>query len=62
MVLFFIVENKNQVQVPIVAPKRPKAFKTVEGELSTIEGDVKVKVEPGGRVRVIKKRGKGKNG
>ncbi|KAK0174075.1 hypothetical protein PV328_007191 [Microctonus aethiopoides] len=55
--VYYSIKNKNQVQVPIVAPKRPKAFKTVEGELSTIEGDVKVKVEPGGRVRVIKKRG-----
>ncbi|XP_011313724.1 ribosomal L1 domain-containing protein CG13096 [Fopius arisanus] len=52
--VYFSIKNKNNVPVTRIRGKRPKAFKTVEGELSTTLSDVKVQVQPGGRV-ILKK-------
>lgn len=45
--------SKNAVRVPVVKPKRPRAYETVEGELTTIGGrPATVTVTPEGRVTV----------
>ncbi|XP_034938974.1 ribosomal L1 domain-containing protein CG13096-like [Chelonus insularis] len=51
--VYYSIKHKNEVPVPIVKPKRPKAFTVVEGELTTLESDVKVSVTPSGRVTVV---------
>ncbi|XP_063972790.1 ribosomal L1 domain-containing protein CG13096 [Diachasmimorpha longicaudata] len=48
--VYYSTKNKNKVPVPNIAAKRPKAFKTVEGELSTTLKNVVVQVHPGGKV------------
>ncbi|XP_057330230.1 ribosomal L1 domain-containing protein 1-like [Microplitis mediator] len=54
--IYYTMKDKNEVQVPVVQPLRPKAYKTVTGELSTIEDDdVEVAVTPRGNVKFIKK-------
>lgn len=53
--IYMTMKNKNSVQVPNVQPKRPKAYKTYEGELTTLPGNATVTVSPDGTVTV--KRG-----
>lgn len=55
-----ISESKNTVkpETTVVQPKRPKAYRDVEGELSTFITDTRVIVKPEGDVTVIKKRKK----
>lgn len=55
LILFFLPfsESKNDVEVPVVLPKRPKAAQDVEGELSTLGKNSTVKVTPEGNVYVL---------
>lgn len=51
-----ISENKNTVKVPVVQPRRPKAYRDVEGDLSTFVSDAKVIVKPEGDIILERKR------
>lgn len=51
---FFFSETKNSVKIPVVQLKRPKAYRTVTGELSTISGNATVTVTPEGDVTIKK--------
>lgn len=42
------------MEVPVVPPKRPRAYRDVEGELSTFTSDTKVTVKPEGDVIVVR--------
>lgn len=42
-------------------PKRPKAYRDVEGELSTFTDDARVRVKPDGEVILIKRKKKSTN-
>lgn len=57
---FWISENKNIVDPCTIAvqPKRPKAYRDVEGELSTFVRDTTVTVKPDGTVTLIKHKTK----
>ncbi|XP_020294823.1 ribosomal L1 domain-containing protein CG13096-like [Pseudomyrmex gracilis] len=57
---YITLKSKNTVkpQTTVVQPKRPKAYRDVEGELSTFITDTKVIVKPEGDVIVVKKRKK----
>lgn len=52
------LENKCSVKVPIVQPKRPKAYRNVSGELSTAPGIISVTVTPEGDIITVKKKRK----
>lgn len=52
------LENKCLVRVPIVQPKRPKAYRNVSGELSTAPGIVSVTVTPEGDIITVKEERK----
>ncbi|KAK2588924.1 hypothetical protein KPH14_001780 [Odynerus spinipes] len=52
LVLYMTLKNKNTVDTPCVKPKRPKAYRNVEGELTTLSGDATVTVTPEGDVIV----------
>jgi len=54
--IFVNLKSKNEIQTPVVAPKRPRAYETVEGELTTIPGKTTVKVTPEGRITVKRER------
>lgn len=58
----WISENKNIVDPHTIAvqPKRPKAYRDVEGELSTFVRDTTVTVKPDGTVTLIKHKKKKK--
>ncbi|XP_076379258.1 ribosomal L1 domain-containing protein 1 [Megalopta genalis] len=53
--IYTSLRNKNSVDVPMIQPKRPKAYHNVTGELSTIVDAINVTVTPEGEV-VLKKR------
>lgn len=48
--IYVTLKNKNLVQTPVVQPRRPKAYRTLEGELTTLEKDSNVLVSPEGTV------------
>ncbi|KAJ8686317.1 hypothetical protein QAD02_022111 [Eretmocerus hayati] len=52
--IYTSLRNKNDVETPVVEPKRPKAYKIVEGELSTFTSNVNVIVSPDGTVALRK--------
>lgn len=54
--VYLTLKSKNLVEVPVVRPKRPKAYRNVEGELTTLSGDTKVTVTPEGDVIVERKK------
>ncbi|XP_068965343.1 ribosomal L1 domain-containing protein 1 [Bombus flavifrons] len=56
--IYTTLKNKCLVRVPIVQPKRPKAYRNVSGELSTAPGIVSVTVTPEGDVITVKKKRK----
>ena len=43
---------KNSVKVPVIPPKRPKAYHDVQGELSTFSEDTVVTITPEGDITV----------
>ncbi|XP_047366090.1 ribosomal L1 domain-containing protein CG13096 [Vespa velutina] len=49
--IYMTLKNKNTVHIPVVKPKRPKAYCNVEGELTTLS-DANVIVTPDGNVVV----------
>ncbi|XP_001603368.1 ribosomal L1 domain-containing protein CG13096 [Nasonia vitripennis] len=55
--IYVSLKSRNEVEVPVLTPKRPKAYHEVEGELSTYTSNVKVHVAPDGSVRVEKLQG-----
>ncbi|XP_076666666.1 ribosomal L1 domain-containing protein 1 [Andrena cerasifolii] len=50
--IYTTLKMKNSVKVPVVPPKRPKAYHDVQGELSTFSGDTVVTVTPEGVITV----------
>ncbi|XP_011494469.1 PREDICTED: ribosomal L1 domain-containing protein CG13096 [Ceratosolen solmsi marchali] len=52
--IYITLKNKNDIEIPTILPKRPKAYKTVEGELSTYNSNVTVIVSPDGTVNIKK--------
>ncbi|XP_015179400.1 PREDICTED: ribosomal L1 domain-containing protein CG13096-like, partial [Polistes dominula] len=52
--IYMTLRNKNIVSIPVVKPKRPKAYCNVEGELTTLSSNAKVVVTPEGDV-IVKK-------
>ncbi|KAF7381606.1 hypothetical protein HZH66_014000 [Vespula vulgaris] len=50
--IYITLKNKNTVHIPVIKPKRPKAYCNVEGELTTLSGDTNVIVTPDGNVVV----------
>ncbi|XP_051175915.1 ribosomal L1 domain-containing protein CG13096-like [Leptopilina boulardi] len=54
--IYMTMKNKNEVEAPDVKPKRPKAYKTYEGELTTLPGKATVTVTPDGRVTVKREK------
>ncbi|XP_046836167.1 ribosomal L1 domain-containing protein CG13096-like [Vespa crabro] len=50
--IYMTLKNKNTVHIPVVKPKRPKAYCNVEGELTTLSNDANVIVTPDGNVVV----------
>lgn len=50
------LENKNLVSVPVVAPKRPKAYNNVSGELTTAPGIDTVSLTPEGNITVTRRK------
>ncbi|XP_071878569.1 ribosomal L1 domain-containing protein 1 [Bombus fervidus] len=56
--IYTTLKNKCLVRVPIVQPKRPKAYRNVSGELSTAPGIVRVTVTPEGNIITVKKKRK----
>ncbi|XP_043488412.1 ribosomal L1 domain-containing protein CG13096-like [Polistes fuscatus] len=52
--IYMTLKNKNSVYIPVVKPKRPKAYCNVEGELTTLSSDANVVVTPEGNVIVQK--------
>lgn len=54
--VFLVAENRNEVEVPDVKPRRPKAYKTHEGELTTLPGNTTVSVSPDGTVTVTREK------
>ncbi|KOC65137.1 Ribosomal L1 domain-containing protein [Habropoda laboriosa] len=53
--IYTTLKNKSLVDVPVVQPKRPKAYKNVSGELTTRSGFTSVTVTPEGNIMVEKK-------
>ncbi|XP_012285949.1 ribosomal L1 domain-containing protein CG13096 [Orussus abietinus] len=53
--IYFTTRCKNLVKVPVVEPRRPKAYETVEGELTTLSSNAKVALTPEGDIRVYKR-------
>ncbi|XP_043290034.1 ribosomal L1 domain-containing protein CG13096 [Venturia canescens] len=57
--IYMNLVSKNEVPVPVVKPKRPRAYETVEGELTTVGGGhVTATVTPEGRVTVKREKRK----
>ncbi|XP_014612986.1 PREDICTED: ribosomal L1 domain-containing protein CG13096-like [Polistes canadensis] len=52
--IYMTLKNKNTVYIPVVKPKRPKAYCNVEGELTTLSSNANVVVTPEGNV-IVKK-------
>ncbi|XP_033211190.1 ribosomal L1 domain-containing protein CG13096-like [Belonocnema kinseyi] len=48
--IYITMKNKNKVVASVVQPKRPKAYRTYEGELTTVSEDASVTVTPDGVV------------
>ncbi|CAD6215579.1 GSCOCG00000390001-RA-CDS [Cotesia congregata] len=55
--VYYSMKNKDDVAVPVVKPKRPKAYKDVVGGLSTLdsdaEEDVQISLTPRGDVKIL---------
>ncbi|EZA56409.1 hypothetical protein DMN91_009838 [Ooceraea biroi] len=51
--IYVTLKDKNTVKVPIIQPRRPKAYRDAEGELSTLR-NTRVLVKPSGEVIVTK--------
>lgn len=49
----FVSESGKTIEIPIIATKKPKAFKTYRGELTTLQ-NAEVVVKPTGKVLVKK--------
>lgn len=52
MSFLFLLENKCLVKVPIVQPKRPKAYRNVSGELTTIKNVASITITPEGDIHI----------
>ncbi|KAK9296935.1 hypothetical protein QLX08_009195 [Tetragonisca angustula] len=50
--IYTTLKNKCLVKVPIVQPKRPKAYRNVSGELTTIKNVASVTVTPEGDIHI----------
>ncbi|KAL2730691.1 ribosomal L1 domain-containing protein [Vespula squamosa] len=50
--IYMTLKNKNTVHIPVIKPKRPKAYCNVEGELTTLSSNANVIVTPDGNVVV----------
>ncbi|XP_003702567.2 ribosomal L1 domain-containing protein 1 isoform X1 [Megachile rotundata] len=53
--IYTTLKNKNSVKLPVVEPKRPKAYRDVSGELSTTPSNTVVTVTPEGSITVDRK-------
>nr|XP_031831761.1 ribosomal L1 domain-containing protein 1-like [Nomia melanderi] len=56
--IYTSLRNKNSVKIPVVQAKRPKAYRDVTDELSTVTNNVTVTVRPEGEV-IVRKKNKG---
>ncbi|XP_076763842.1 ribosomal L1 domain-containing protein CG13096 [Xylocopa sonorina] len=54
--IYMTLKNKNLVDVPVVQPKRPKAYHDVSGELTTASGIAAVTVTPEGDITVVQRK------
>ena len=56
IIMLIVTESKNSIVAPVVKPKRPRAYETVEGELTTVLGNATVKLTPEGAIKMERTR------